>query len=116
METKRLAFVSYQFVPKVACWLNEFRFTHIITGLDTREMPNEIGGGILADEMGLGKTLTMLSAIIGTADKAKRFADTTQRDTNLDLEQDLAFSPATLVIVPSPCKHVSEVSLAAYKC
>jgi SNF2 family DNA or RNA helicase len=67
-------------------------------------MPVETGGGILADEMGLGKTLTMLSAIIRTADEAKVFACSLQNGANLSIEHTLIPSRATLVVVPSPCK------------
>ena len=64
----------------------------------------ETGGGILADEMGLGKTLTMLAAMIRTADEARAFALNTYPSIHLDTEHTLIRSRATLVVVPSPCK------------
>jgi SNF2 family DNA or RNA helicase len=67
-------------------------------------MPIETGGGILADDMGLGKTLTMLSAIIRTADEANAFACGHNHSLNLTVEHALIPSRATLVVVPSPCK------------
>jgi len=80
------------------------RYTHKITGCEKYERPIETGGGILADEMGLGKTLTMLSAIIRTADEAKAFASNTYNDVHLSAEHASIPSRATLVVVPSPCK------------
>jgi SNF2 family DNA or RNA helicase len=80
------------------------RYTHVITGCEKHEKPIETGGGILADEMGLGKTLTMLSAIIGTADEAKAFASNIYSDVHLSAEHAPIPSRATLVVVPSPCK------------
>ena len=74
-------------------------------------MPVETGGGILADEMGLGKTLTMLSAIIRTADEAKAFACSFQNGAHLSVEHTLIPSRATLVVVPSPRKISTEILL-----
>ena len=56
-------------------------------------------GGILADDMGLGKTLTMLSAIVLSADEAFYFNESnlTASDRNKLLQPTIA----TLVIVPS---------------
>ncbi|TVY44221.1 DNA repair protein [Lachnellula occidentalis] len=76
-------------------------YTHVITGCQKDEKTIEAGGGILADEMGLGKTLTMLSAIIGTADKAKVFERKSQLDADLIKEHISISSRATLVIVPN---------------
>jgi SNF2 family DNA or RNA helicase len=76
----------------------------VITGCDKSQKPVETGGGILADEMGLGKTLTMLSAMIRTAGKAKEFASSSYHGMNLGTEHSLIPSRATLVVVPSPCR------------
>lgn len=54
--------------------------------------------------MGLGKTLTMLSAMISTADEAKEFANSSSHGMNLETEHSLIPSRATLVVVASPCK------------
>ncbi len=88
--------------------LTQCRYIHSITGLEKNETPKEIGGGILADEMGLGKTLTILSAIIRTANEAKSFALSTPNATLLTVENSLVASRATLVVVPSPCKDLLE--------
>jgi SNF2 family DNA or RNA helicase len=80
------------------------RYTHIITGCEKYETPIETGGGILADEMGLGKTLTMLSAIIRTADEAMAFETNIYNDVHLSAEHTPIPSRATLVVVPSPCE------------
>jgi len=53
--------------------------------------------------MGLGKTLTMLSAIIRTADEAKAFAINIYNGVHLSAENAAIPSRATLVVVPSPC-------------
>jgi hypothetical protein len=76
----------------------------MITGCKRSEKPNEIGGGILADDVGLGKTLTMLSAIIRTADEAKAFSDHSLMDCTSSIEVKLVCSRATLAMVPTPCK------------
>jgi SNF2 family DNA or RNA helicase len=56
-------------------------------------------GGILADDMGLGKTLTMLSAIVLSANEAFCFNESTP--TAPVLNGLLQPTIATLVIVPS---------------
>lgn len=77
-------------------------FKHIITETEKHGIPVETGGGILADDMGLGKTLTMLSAIIRTADDAKEFAGDASSRIHLSAEHTSIRSRATLVVVPSP--------------
>ena len=54
--------------------------------------------------MGLGKTLTMLSAIIRTADEAQAFSDHSLENYTSSTEVKLVRSRATIVIVPTPCK------------
>ena len=56
-------------------------------------------GGILADAMGLGKTLTILSAIVSTANHAKRFS--TGRDASAGAGDLQLRTRATLVVVTS---------------
>jgi len=60
-------------------------------------------GGIIADEMGLGKSLTMLSAIVGSLENARHFAQSGSRDMRLERQQKVA-AKATLVIAPSVCE------------
>jgi SNF2 family DNA or RNA helicase len=72
-------------------------------------MPTETGGGILADEMGLGKTLTMLSAIIRTADEAKAFESDGSNRMHLSAEHASICSRATLIVVPSPSKPIPPI-------
>jgi SNF2 family DNA or RNA helicase len=64
----------------------------------------ETGGGILADDMGLGKTLTMLSAMVMTADAAMTFASKTNECMDLDRQHGPVLSRATLVVVSSSCE------------
>ncbi|KAH0538029.1 hypothetical protein FGG08_005341 [Glutinoglossum americanum] len=90
-------------------------YTHVITGCEENEIPIETGGGILADEMGLGKTLTMLSAIIRTADEAKAFAFSFQDDAHLSVEHTLIPSRATLVVVPSPSHIIRRMTTKLFK-
>lgn len=85
---------------------------HSITGFEKNEIPIETGGGILADEMGLGKTLTMLSAIIRTADDAKSYALSMPDNTHLTVGNTLIPSRATLVVVPSPCQDPLKIYFA----
>lgn len=58
--------------------------------------------------MGLGKTLTMLCAIIGTIDEAREASQNMglQDHFYLTAERPLIPSRATLVVVPSYCKHI----------
>ena len=76
----------------------------MITNFNTSQKPVETGGGILSDEMGLGKTLTMLAAMIHSAEDARAFAMNTHHGVSLGTEHALIPSRATLVIVPSPRK------------
>lgn len=63
------------------------------------ELPIISAGGILADDMGLGKTLTMLGAIVLSADEAFCYNGFTPTTSVLnELPQP---TMATLVIVPS---------------
>lgn len=59
--------------------------------------------------MGLGKTLTMLSAIIRTADEAKAFAEHGFESPQSSMEVKLIRSRGTLVVVPNPCKVFHEM-------
>jgi SNF2 family DNA or RNA helicase len=63
------------------------------------DLPMISAGGILADDMGLGKTLTMLSAIVLSANEAFCFNESTP--TASVLNELLQPTIATLVIVPS---------------
>jgi SNF2 family DNA or RNA helicase len=62
-------------------------------------MPVLPAGGILADDMGLGKTLTMLSAIVLSAEEAFCFNGSTPGASIV--EDCLQSTKATLIIVPS---------------
>jgi SWI/SNF-related matrix-associated actin-dependent regulator of chromatin subfamily A3 len=81
------------------------RFVHAITSCEKSQKPVEVGGGIVADEMGLGKTLTMLSAIIQTADEAKVFGSSAYQGVHSGKEHSLIPSRAKFVVVPSPRKY-----------
>lgn len=63
------------------------------------DLPSISAGGILADDMGLGKTLTMLSAIVLSANEAFCFDESTPIASVLN--EPLHPTIATLVIVPS---------------
>jgi SNF2 family DNA or RNA helicase len=76
----------------------------VIINCKTSQKPVETGGGILSDEMGLGKTLTMLAAMIHSAEEARAFAINAYHVVSLGTEHALIPSRATLVVVPSPCK------------
>lgn len=78
----------------------------MITEASVSEPQDECGGGILADEMGLGKTLTMLCAIIRTI----RIGESrVEKHTNMiDASSKHLLSRATLVVVPSYCKLISQ--------
>ncbi|KAF2088966.1 hypothetical protein K490DRAFT_72630 [Saccharata proteae CBS 121410] len=67
-------------------------YQHLITG-GKSEVRDDFCGGIIADEMGLGKSLTMLSAIVGSFNLAKEFAQSSKSHGKT--------LKATLVIVPS---------------
>jgi SNF2 family DNA or RNA helicase len=82
----------------------ESRYTHVTTNCKMSQKPVETGGGILSDEMGLGKTLTMLAAMIHSAEDARAFAMKTYHGMSLGTEHALITSRATLVIIPSPRK------------
>lgn len=70
-------------------------YRHKLTGAESTEPPNELGGGILADDMGMGKSLSTLALITTTLNEA------------LSWSQAAATKPGkrrsrgTLVIVPS---------------
>lgn len=74
-------------------------FKHQMTNEFQPDLPMISAGGILADDMGLGKTLTMLSAIVLSADEAFCLNEFTP--TASVLNELLQPTMATLVIVPS---------------
>lgn len=86
------------------CSLTVSRWQNVITGCRKDSLPFEGGGGILADVMCLRKTLTMISAIVATADQAKEFADQVFKGDHLNVGCSFIPSRATLVMVLSPCK------------
>lgn len=48
-------------------------YKELITGVSSREEPEQVRGGILADVMGLGKTIELLSLITYTQEEAEEF-------------------------------------------
>jgi SWI/SNF-related matrix-associated actin-dependent regulator of chromatin subfamily A3 len=76
-----------------------YRYQHKITGKRTDEPLGEAFGGILADDMGLGKTLMILSTILATLTKSRRFYQSCGAAGTFKKRP----SGATLVIVPSAC-------------
>jgi SNF2-related domain len=74
-------------------------YEHQITKERQSCLPILSAGGILADEMGLGKTLTMLVAIVLSADEAFCFNGSAPGASAI--EEPLQPTKATLVITPS---------------
>ncbi|EXJ70483.1 uncharacterized protein A1O5_06552 [Cladophialophora psammophila CBS 110553] len=77
-------------------------YRHKITGIKSRTLPVEAGGGILADEMGMGKTYSILALIVRTLDEATIWSN--DRDVHIaeEILPSKIPSRATLVVVPSP--------------
>ncbi|OAP56382.1 hypothetical protein AYL99_09561 [Fonsecaea erecta] len=77
-------------------------YRHKITGIRSRTVPAEEGGGILADEMGMGKTLSMLALIVRTLDEATKWSNEPDVHIAEEILPTKILSRATLVVVPSP--------------
>ncbi|KAF5637162.1 SNF2 family domain protein [Fusarium sp. NRRL 52700] len=96
--------------PEFSLWSQERNvltalYRHRITGAESSDCPDELGGGILADDMGMGKTLTTLALITETLPLAHSWFQ------DIPAGSSKALSRATLVIVPSTCKYVHLFSL-----
>ncbi|KLO90158.1 related to promoter binding protein RUSH-1alpha [Fusarium fujikuroi] len=70
-------------------------YRHRITGAESTDCPDELGGGILADDMGMGKSLSTLALIAETLPLAHSWFQ------DIPAGSSKALSRATLVIVPS---------------
>lgn len=81
---------------------SETWYHHKVTGIKSRSLPSEVGGGILADEMGMGKTFCVLALVVETLSAALSWSN----DTGVHLAEGISptktLSRATLVVVPSP--------------
>ncbi|PMD28760.1 hypothetical protein L207DRAFT_505056 [Hyaloscypha variabilis F] len=86
--------------PEFSLWTHERNimtpvYRHKLTGAESTEQPNELGGGILADDMGMGKSLSTLALITTTLDEALSWSRTASTKSGKRR------SRGTLVIVPS---------------
>ena len=89
------------------------RYINRLNGLKTLQKPAEYSG-LIADDMGLGKTLTILSAISGSLEKARKITD--EALVKLELQPQNGKnaeypSRSSLVIVSTPCKYRSVTRL-----
>ncbi|PNP56945.1 hypothetical protein FNYG_15296 [Fusarium nygamai] len=86
--------------PEFSLWSQERNvlttlYRHRITGAESTDCPDELGGGILADDMGMGKSLSTLALIAETLPLAHSWFQ------DIPAGSSKALSRATLVIVPS---------------
>lgn len=75
------------------------RFLNRVSNASQSEVPPQCYGGIVADPMGLGKTLTMI-ALVATDLESSGDVVGTDEGCHLDV-------PATLIVVPLPCKMLN---------
>jgi SWI/SNF-related matrix-associated actin-dependent regulator of chromatin subfamily A3 len=81
---------------------SEAWFHHKVTGIRSRTLPAELGGGILADEMGLGKTFCVLALVVRTLGDAISWSNDSGTHLAEGISPTKLLSRATIVIVPSP--------------
>ncbi|KAI1060017.1 hypothetical protein LB506_012626 [Fusarium annulatum] len=86
--------------PEFSLWTQERNvlstlYRHRITGAESTDCPDELGGGILADDMGMGKSLSTLALIAETLPLALSWFQ------DIPAGSSKALSRATLLIVPS---------------
>ncbi|KAK4442833.1 helicase conserved domain-containing protein [Podospora aff. communis PSN243] len=70
-------------------------YRHRLTGAESLDPPNELGGGILADEMGMGKSLSALALITSTRNEGIEWSKEPPENARMSR------SSATLILVPS---------------
>ncbi|KAL2444362.1 DNA repair protein RAD5A [Exophiala dermatitidis] len=75
-------------------------YHEVVTGISTREEPDQVLGGLLADVMGLGKTLQALSLVASTTEEAKAFGQAKVVRDKSD-EMLLSNTCATLIVCPT---------------
>jgi hypothetical protein len=75
------------------------RYQHKITKLQSRNRPEEKGGGVLADEMGMGKSLSILSLIVETLEKGQTWADKRKAEGRTGHLR--GYTRSTLIVVSS---------------
>ena len=78
------------------------RFLNRVSNASQSELPPQCYGGIVADPMGLGKTLTMIALVATDLENSGDMVDTDE-GCHLDV-------PATLIVVPPPCKMLNVFS------
>jgi len=81
---------------------SETWYHHKVTGIKSRSIPTEVGGGILADEMGMGKTFCVLALVVRTLNEAISWSNDTGTHLAEGISPTRTLSRATLVVVPSP--------------
>lgn len=81
---------------------SETWYCHKVTGIKSRSLPAEVGGGILADEMGMGKTFCVLALVVRTLGDALSWPNDAEVHLSEGIPPTKTLSRATLVVVPSP--------------
>jgi SWI/SNF-related matrix-associated actin-dependent regulator of chromatin subfamily A3 len=81
---------------------SETWFHHKVTGIKSRTLPADVGGGILADEMGMGKTFCVLALVVRTLGEALSWSNDSDAHLSEGISPTKLLSRATLVVVPSP--------------
>ncbi|KEF62318.1 uncharacterized protein A1O9_00290 [Exophiala aquamarina CBS 119918] len=81
---------------------SETWYYHKVTGIKSRTLPTEVGGGILADEMGMGKTFCVLALVVRTLNQAISWSNDAGTHLAEGISPTRILSRATLVVVPSP--------------
>lgn len=81
---------------------SETWYHHKVTGIKSRTLPTEVGGGILADEMGMGKTFCVLALVVRTLSEAISWSNDAGTHLAEGISPTRILSRGTLVVVPSP--------------